>query len=552
MKRGFFPATTDEETKQIVGQIYSALIEIGTDLSYVPDLATDWTISADGLTYTFNIHPNATFSDGMPVTSADVNFTILGIMRDYHPAGANAFGVIDSIDMPDDKTVVINLEYAFAPFMNFLGSFHASIMPMHLWEGEDPLDSEYYYDPIGSGPFVLEEYAQGEFIILTRNPNYWKPGLPYLDKLVFKIISDPNVKMFSLQTRDIDAALLYNDPYLVQDFMIPPASDSFATTFSGQEVLTGVLHVDMNLLREPMSDFNFREALAHALDHNEFLQVANNGFGVAVDTVFPTGIWQNTDTITTYAYDTALAASLLDAAGYPIVGGWRVDNTSGLETPISIDILSIPAAIDTFKSCELLRDALIGLDIQAQIIGHDGATFTQKVFIDHDFDMHVVGWSYQMDPNIGIARFSTGGYSNTGWRNSCGYNNTVVNDLFDDASREANVTARAEIFYEIQEILTEELPFIPLYQRASPSVYSREFHNVVTDATDFGAGFEETWWIGGELAGEVDLEDAVARVRQDVADLMGQVGFLTTLAYGLIAISIVMPVLTIFLLRREE
>jgi peptide/nickel transport system substrate-binding protein len=552
MKRGFFPATTDEETKQVVGQIYSSLIEIDTDLSYIPDLATNWTISPDGLQYTFHLHPNATFSDGEPVNSDDVEFTILDIMLDYHPAGSTAFGVIESIDTPDDKTVVINLEYPFAPFMNYLGSFHASILPKHLWEGEDPLDSEYYYDPIGSGPFVLEEYSQGEYIILSKNENYWKPGLPYLDKLVFKIISDPNVKMFSLQTRDVDACLLYNDPYLVQDFMIPPASDSFATTFSGQEVLTGVLHVDMNLPVAPMSDFNFRKAVAHAMDHHEVLQVANNGFGVAVDTVFPTGIWQNTDTITTYEYDTALAASILDNNGYPIVGGWRVDNTTGAETPISIEIPSISAAIDTYKSSEYLRDALIALNIQASIIGLDGATFTQRVFIDHDFDMHVVGWSYQMDPNIGIARFCTGGYSDLGWKNSCGYNNSVVNELFENASRAIDVSERQDIFYEIQEILSEDLPFIPLYQRASPSVYSREFHNVVTDATDFGAGFEETWWIGGELAGDVQLEDAVNQLRQDVNALVGQVGLLTILGYGLMGTTIVMPILVILLLRRGE
>jgi peptide/nickel transport system substrate-binding protein len=572
MKRGFFPATTDEETKQVVGQIYSSLIEIDTDLSYIPDLATDWTISEDGLNYTFTLHPDAVFSDGEPVNADDVNFTILGVMRDYHPAGETAFGVIDDIDIVDDKTVQINLKYAFAPFMNFLGSFHACILPRHLWEGEDPLDSDYYYDPIGSGPFVLNEYEQGEYIILDKNPNYWKPGLPYLDRLVFQIISDPTVKMFSLERRDVDACLLYNDPYLVEDFMTPPASDSFATTFSGQEVLTGILHVDMNLAREPMSDPDFRMALATAIDNQQCLQIANNGFGIAVDTVFPVGIWHNDDTITTYPYDLDEAADMLDDAGYTVgVSGYR-EFPNG--TPISLDIPSIVAAIDTFKSSEYVRDTLLSLDIQAQILSRDGATFTEEVFIDHNYDIHVVGWSYQMDPNIGIARFCTGGWQNVGWRNSCGYNNSVVNDLFDQAAKATNTTHRQSLFFEIQEILTEECVFVPLYQRASPSVYSREFHNVVTDATDFGAGFEETWWIGGtpvdyeepepvdisgledvvsDLNTEIDdLNDVVNDLSSEVEGLLAQLAMVTNLAYVILVVGIVLPVITIFILRPRE
>lgn len=571
MKRGFFPASTDEETKQVVGQVYSSLIEIDTDLSYIPDLATNWTISESGLNYTFHLNPAAEFSDGEPVNSDDVNFTIW-LMKDYHPAGATAFGVVDTIDLPDDKTVVFNLKYPFAPFMNFLGSFHACILPRHLWEGEDPLDSDYYYNPIGSGPFVLNEYSRGEYIILDRNPNYWKPNLPYLDRLVFQIISDPNVKMFSLERRDVDACLLYNDPYLVADFMKPPASDSFATTFSGQEVLTGVLHVDFNLLREPMSDFEFRKAIAHAMDNQQVLQIANNGFGIAVDTVFPVGIWQNDDTITTYEYDLEQAAEMLDDAGYTVgVSGYR-EFLNG--TPISIDIPSITAAIDTFKSSEYLRDTLRDLDIQAQIIGLDSATFTEVVFLDHNFDMHVVGWSYQMDPNIGIARFCTGGWQNVGWRNSCGYNNSVVNDLFDQAAKATNVTNRQDLFYEIQEILTEECVFVPLYQRASPSVYSREFHDVVTDATDFGASFEETWWIGGtpldyeepepvdisgledvvaDLNTEIDdLGEVVDELNTEVQNLLAQLAMVTNLAYVILVVGIVLPVITIFILRPRE
>jgi ABC-type transport system substrate-binding protein len=266
------------------------------------------------------------------------------------------------------------------------------------------------------------------------------------------------------------------------------------------------------------------------------------------------------------------AADMLDDAGYTVgVSGYR-EFPNG--TPISLDIPSIVAAIDTFKSSEYVRDTLLSLDIQAQILSRDGATFTEEVFIDHNYDIHVVGWSYQMDPNIGIARFCTGGWQNVGWRNSCGYNNSVVNDLFDQAAKATNTTHRQSLFFEIQEILTEECVFVPLYQRASPSVYSREFHNVVTDATDFGAGFEETWWIGGtpvdyeepepvdisgledvvsDLNTEIDdLNDVVNDLSSEVEGLLAQLAMVTNLAYVILVVGIVLPVITIFILRPRE
>jgi len=549
--RAFFPATTYEQTKQVLGQIYSALIEIAPDLEIVPDLATNWTISADGKTYTFLLNQNATFSDSTPVTSQDVNFTIMDIMLKYHPNGPQAFGVVDRIETPDNHTVVFQLKNAFAPFIYFLSSYHACILPKHLWEGTDPLQNPHYHEPVGSGPFVLEEYKVGESIILKKNPNYWKPGLPYLDKLVFKIIPDGNVKMMSLQRHDVDACLLYNPASTIGGFMTPPLSDSFATTFDGDAALTGIQHIDFNLKRTPMNDTQFRKAVAYAINKRDILDVANTGMGTVVDTVFPSGIWQNTQTVTKYEYSPSKAEQVLDAAGYTVgQDGWRIDKNT--EQTIDIGISSISTVYDNYKACEVVRDFLREVKVKSHVVGYDAATFVQRVFVEGDFDTHIITWSVQVDPSIGVARFCTNGFSGISYKNSCGYNSTKVNGLFANATVEPDVEKRKAMFFEIQKILSEDCIFVPTYQRARASVFSRDFKNVVTDATDYGAGFEETWWVKGTVPGEEELAKVVADIRSEVTSLASQVSVLTNLLYVAIAVSVILPIIVIAVVLRKK
>ena len=170
--------------------IYDQLVHVGADgISLVPGLAESWDISEDGLTYTFHLRPNVLFSDGTPMTSADVlyswvraandpaqnwTFTLTALKRD-------AEGQVEGISAPDDATVVVELAQPWAPFLSDVAMFNMSVISKAFAEGREERLVE---ECMGTGPFALAEWNKGESLRLVKNPNYWEEGLPLLDEVV--------------------------------------------------------------------------------------------------------------------------------------------------------------------------------------------------------------------------------------------------------------------------------------------------------------------------------------------------------------------------------
>src|ERR671910_2304294 len=245
--------------------IYDQLVQVGADgISLVPGLAESWDISEDGITYTFHLRPNVVFSDGTPMTSADVlyswvraandpaqtwTFTLTALQRD-------ADGQVEGISAPDDATVVVELAQPWAPFLSDVAMFNMSVISKAFAEGnEERLATE----AMGTGPFALGEFRSGEILTLVKNAHYWEEGLPLLDGVDVNLVTDDNARILQLQGGELDGMMdvpwsrvpeLQTDPNL-KVYQFPS---------------TKTRYIALNVREAPLDDVHARRALQYATD----------------------------------------------------------------------------------------------------------------------------------------------------------------------------------------------------------------------------------------------------------------------------------------------
>jgi len=295
-------------------QIFNALIEHDFQLNPRPDLAESWEISEDGLKYTFHLVENASWHDGEPFTSADVKFTF-DEMIPLHPGGTRiTLKPVESVEAPDDYTVVFNMKYVYPAFTNYLGTFYAPIAAKHLFEGTDILNNPHNNNPIGTGPFKFVEWVKGDHITLVRNDDYFREGKPYLDKIIFnlRLSGDTSGKMLAIEKGEID--YIERLPFsAVDQLQKTPGVNMVLWKHSSQSIQ----RVYFNLRNPILSNKNVRQAIAHALDLDLIVDRVTSGYTTkGTSPISSIAATYNPD-VPMYEYSISKADELLDAAGYP-------------------------------------------------------------------------------------------------------------------------------------------------------------------------------------------------------------------------------------------
>jgi len=307
---------TDGRSALVVSMVYDDLVTYDEDMNLAPWLATDWTVSADGLTITFNLVENAEWHDGVPLTAEDVKFTIDFYKGQDVPYDVPLMSRIDSAETDGNYTVIVHMTEPYAWVVNDFED--VPIMPKHIWEGKD-WDWAVHPDmmPIGSGPFKWDSYLDGEWIKLVANEDFWMEGYPHLGSFTVRVISDESArylaistgevhtKRYELETGFIDAA--NRDPNLV------PLEDTWCVGM-WDYVLSFNQRTDP-ALKDPV----VKQAIAYAIDKQKLVDIARLGYGTVTETFIPSAFfglaYEDPDAVT-YDYNVFLANQLLDAAGY--------------------------------------------------------------------------------------------------------------------------------------------------------------------------------------------------------------------------------------------
>ncbi len=454
------PVTTDANTEiWIFMNIYDQLLRVApSGIELEPSLAESWEISDDGITYTFHLRQGVMFSDGSPMTSADVvyslvraaddpgqtwTFTLTALQRD-------ANGAVQGITAPDANTVVIELAQAWAPFLSDLAMFNCSIVSEAFAKGNE---AKLVDQPMGTGPFMLGEWKKGESLELLKNPHYWDTGLPLLDGVMVNVVPDDNNRIIQIQGGDLDAI------YDVPSARVPDLKQSgdlkvieFPSTY--------IQYITFNCRNAPLNDVNARLALSYATDRKTLVDVVLFGTGIVATTFMPKGALYWDDQIPEITVDLDKAKEYLAASATP----------DGFD----ISLTYIAGSAEGDQLAAVLKDMWSQIGVNLTLNPVESGVYTDN-YQNHEFETMINYWTNDIiDPDELVAYVilpeSSEAYQ-TGWSNA------EAVQLAKDGASELDPAKRKEIYFRIQEIYAADSPMLYLYHKPYVDVTSLKVHN---------------------------------------------------------------------------
>ncbi len=419
-----------------IDKVFEPLVSFNSKGEINDWLAKSHTISEDGLTYTFILRDGLKFSNATEVTAQDAVFSI---QRHLDVGGPLAISAkIASLTAQDKKTFVIKLKEPYTPFLAELANFANGIIPKDFGGVSE---KEFFKKPVGTGPFVVESWNPAGDLTFTKNTNYWQEGKPYIDKLVYKLIEDDSQAINQLKAGEVDAIeslALGNAKELEQ------GKDTAVAT-NGSWVIEQLF---FNTLDEHFKDVHVRRALALAIDRNGLTNALTFGYAKPANSLLPPTIPYNTnDTIKALNLDVAAAKDEFAKSAFP----------KGFSTKLLI------ASGDNTRAQEaqIIQEAGKAIGINIEIESIELATFRERFFA-YDFAIMLNSGQADAPEANSILAFQTDpeGFSKCYWTH---YSNDEVTKLLHEGQKTADGTDRAGIYSKLQQILADEVPYIPLY-----------------------------------------------------------------------------------------
>ncbi|WP_248311609.1 ABC transporter substrate-binding protein [Bosea sp. ASV33] len=436
-------ATSDNPSIHAQLLIYDTLLRPSPDASKLePGLAESWTVSDDGLTYSFKLRA-AKFSDGTPVTAADVAFSLKRAGSDAS-SWKRFFAGIDAIETPDDRTVVLKLKTVFTPLLNNLALFSSAILPQKAFEAAP---DKFFEKPIGSGPFTVAAWNKGQALSLKKNAHYWQVGKPSLDGAEILVLPEGNSRVLKLQAGEIDAAL-----------EIPlNQMQSLGRAGTIKTAVANVLRSDFVLLntkKKPFDDVRVRQALNYAIDKEGLVKALLYGAGKVANSPMPLMAYADPD-LKPYAHDIAKAKAQLKEAGY--ADGFKTSLLVHSGRPLHRQV------------GQALQSALAQIGVTAEIRLVEGGTHWSTTKAG-DYEMAVsYASSDTIDPDqmagFLIVNPERANAYHTEWRNE------RVNELYEKERATRDGPERGAMFREMVKLSHDGAPSIFLFYPGTPYAY---------------------------------------------------------------------------------
>ena len=463
-------------------KIYQGLLKYSPTLEPLPELAKSWELSDDKRTYTFRLQDGVTWHDGTPFTADDVTFSIMKFHKELSPRARAILAKITDATAPDPLTVKLTLDTPFDPFLLIFDVTTVAMVPKHIYDGTDYRTNPANQTPIGTGPFRFGEWQRGNFIRLRRYDGYWKPGQPYLDEIIFRIVPDSQSRGIALESGQVQMTAA-ND---IEPFDVPKfrAQSNLQVTTKGWEYFSPLMWLELNHRTKPLDDIRVRQALSHAIDRDFVLR--RLWFGVGKPATSPvastTRFYEPSSKLP--GYDPKAAAALLDAAGLkPDARGIR----------FTLKHLTLPYGEVWTRLAEYLRTALKAVGIELTLESSDAGSWARRV-ADWDYDT-TVNFLYQYgDPTLGVERtYVSSNIQKILFTNTGGYKNEKVDALFSEARGATDPAVRQRAFSDVQKLLTEEIPQVWILEMAFPTITDRKLQNVIQLGTGVHASFDDVF-----------------------------------------------------------
>ncbi len=463
--------TNATATRNMLENVYDTLVAFDSSLRIVPGLAESWTVSDDGLVWTFDLRDGVVFHDGDALQASDVVFSI---NRIKDPAIASPrsddFAVVSSIEAPDADTVVMTLSQPFSPLLSKLAASLNVIVSEDVVAANGDLQNVV----VGTGPFSFTEYIPQTRMVLERNENYWGSDadgnqLPYLDGITFVFYPDPTARTTAIQTGNADFIEYVPAP----DIALLQA-DSNVQVVGGLAANFRSLY--FNVERAPFDDVNVRRAMAYAIDEQAVVDLALFGTGgvAATGTTIPASNFYGIQDSPFVGRDVEAARAALAESGYP--DGFTFD----LYVTSTYDFIRAPA--------EVIQANLAEIGITTNIVAEDWSIYLPKA-LEGDFAATLLGESGQSDPDDFLFNvFYTDNGGNLG-----NFSDPELDRLLEQGRQVADQDERKAIYTEAQHRILELVPHVFLF-------HSSQFEALRNDVMGFEhfpntsyLGFRTTW-----------------------------------------------------------
>lgn len=409
-------------TKEILFNIFEGLVKPDENGNLMNAVASDYTVSEDGLVYTFTLRDGVKFHDGSTVTAEDVKYSlerVSGLLNGE--VLISTMSAITSVTISDDKTVQVTVD---SPNPELIYSFTAAIIPAGSGEAEGA-------KPIGTGPFSFVSYVPQEGIVVAKHAEYWQEGLPYLDEVTFKIIANVDTAMLDIKGGSVDIV-----PYLTDSQAAELGSD-FNIVSAPSNVVQALF---LNCTEGVLSNVKVRQAICYALDKDMVSQFVAGGNGTLISSaMLPTLQDYYVDLNDTYGNtaNVEMAKQLLAEAGYP----------DGIDLEITV-----PSNYDVHvEATEVVAEQLKQAGINATINAVEWGVWLEETYNGRKYEGTICGITSDITPGYLLNRFVSGSS-----KNFINYSNAEYDAAYAQVEAAATLEERAVYYKQLQEILCED------------------------------------------------------------------------------------------------
>lgn len=414
----------------VYANIFEGLTRYQSDGSVVPALANSWDVSDDGMTYTFHLQSGVKFHDGTDMDAEDVKFSLdRARAEDSTNAQKALFAGIEEVEVVDPLTVKVTLSAPNGGFITNMAWGDAVIVAPESVETAATA-------PVGTGPFKLDRWVQGDRIEIVANPDYWGEK-PALTRATFKFISDASAAFAAMMAGDVDVFPVYPAPETLAQFEADPRFAVVVGSTEGETILA------MNNKAEALSDVRVREAISHAINRQEIIDGAMFGYGTPIGTHFAPHNPDYIDLTGQSAYDPDKARALLAEAGVS-------DLTLSLK---------LPPPTYARRGGEIIAAQLRAVGINTEIANLEWAQWLEQVFRGKDFDLTIISHTEPMDINI---------YARPDYYFQ--YGTAEFQQLMKDLDLASDPAARTDILHRAQKMIADDYVNGYLFQLARTGV----------------------------------------------------------------------------------
>lgn len=434
-------AANDPSSNHVTVNIYEKLVRFTPDSELEPELSESYEQIEDK-TWEFILREDVTFHDGEPFNAEAVKANLDRVRdEDVGSPVAFIFEQIEEVEVVDEFTVHIHTASPFAALPAHLAHTAGGMISTAVIEADYEADApltEVHQNPVGTGMYKFDELATGEFVRLVRNDDYWDTPAE-AETFTFNAVPEDQARIAELQTGYAD--LIY-----------PVDPNDFETLENGDGTSVNVTesvrmeYLGFNTTVEPFDDPDVRRAIHMAIDKDLILEEMLQNQGMVADTYLSPAVFGHSENLEGIEFDIEAAAELLAEAGYE--DGFTAEITAMDRTAIDI--------------ATFIQSQLAELDIELEIYQKESGAFLDYV-ANGEHEMFIGGWgTVTLDADYGLyPLLHTSNIGSSG--NRTGYSNAEVDALLDEAREEGDEARRLELYEEIQEIVIEESPLVPLY-----------------------------------------------------------------------------------------